>query len=184
MLIWQRSRAGALVVVVAAVAIVLVLLRLTAQPSSGGVATSTAKESWSLPRLSASGVIALHEFSGRPLVVDFFASWCTACQDELPIMASAARQLTGRVDFVGVDSLETGDGVAMARKYGIDKWPLARDVDGSADSGLHDALGGVGMPITAFYDSDGKLLYVAPGAMTAQTFEERLHTLFGQTVSL
>lgn len=47
------------------------------------------------------------------------------------------------------------------------------------DSGLHDALGGLGMPITAFDGRDGKLLHVAQGALSEDSLRALIHDLYG-----
>lgn len=145
----------------------------------GGGTTSTDPGAFELPRLNGHGDIRLASFHGKPTVVNFFASWCTACQGELPGFAKVSRELKGTINFIGVNSLETGDGMAMARQFGIDWWPIARDVNGQQASGLHDALGGQGMPISAFYDANGKLLYVAPGALPESTLRATLQQYYG-----
>jgi thiol-disulfide isomerase/thioredoxin len=140
-------------------------IRSTTATASGSVTTATG---WNLPAMTGSGRVALASFHGRPTVVTLFASWCSICDSELPEFATAARDLDGKVQFVGVASLETGDPTQMARRDGIEGWPLARDVGGAQYSGLHDALTGVGqgMPVTAFYDRSGRLLLVHRGAMS------------------
>jgi cytochrome c biogenesis protein CcmG, thiol:disulfide interchange protein DsbE len=172
-------RAGVVVVVVI-VAVFFAIRGTTSAPQSPGV--STQPSTWELPRLSGSGNLKLADLRGHPVVLDFFASWCTACRGELPGMVALSHQLAGRVTFAGVDSQETGDGVAMAHQYGADAWPLARDVGGTEDSGLHDALGARGMPLTAFYDSSGRLLTVVLGAISEDDLASRIHTLYGISV--
>ena len=172
------SIAGAVVAVVVAM-VFGVVLAVSHGAGGGGGPTSTDPASFELPRLNGDGDVSLASFHGKPTVVNFFASWCTACQGELPGFAKVSRELQGRVNFVGVNSLETGDGMAMARQFGIDRWPIARDVDGQQASGLHDALGGQGMPISAFYDASGKLLYVSPGALPEPALRATLQQYYG-----
>jgi len=145
----------------------------------GGLVVSTAPAGWVLPSLTGTDTIALTSFRGKPVVVNFFASWCTECRSELPVFATVSGELRGRVTFVGVNSLETGDGLAMARQFGIGWWPLAADTGGANSSGLHDALGGQGMPMTAFYDSTGKLLTVHLGAYNESELRAALRTQVG-----
>jgi cytochrome c biogenesis protein CcmG/thiol:disulfide interchange protein DsbE len=177
----RPSRASALraiVVVVVALAAVLVAVRASSS-TPPPPAVSTQPTSWSLPRLTGSGNLRMADLHGHPVVLDFFASWCTACRGELPGIATLSHALAGRVTFAGIDSQENGDGAAMARQYGVDWWPLARDVGGTQGSGLHDALGARGMPLTAFYDSSGRLLTVVYGAISEDDLRSRIQTLFG-----
>lgn len=170
------------VVVLVAVAAVLIAVRGPSHAASQP-AVSTQPTSWQLPRLGGGGEVNLAGLHGRPLVVNFFASWCTACEGELPGFQAVSAQLKGRVTFAGVNSQETGDGLAMASRFGIDWWPLAADSGGtSGGSGLHDALGARGMPLTAFYDANGHLLRVVTGAISEDDLKARLRDLYGVSV--
>lgn len=167
-------------VVVVAVAAVFWAVRQSPQAAPAG-AMSTQRTSWQLPRLGGPGQVSLAALRGHPLVVNLFASWCSACKGELPGMATVSSELKGKVTFAGIDSEETGDGLAMARQYGIAWWPLAVDSGGAQNSGLHDDLGAPGMPVTAFYDSVGRLLAVVPGAISEADLRARLRDLYGVT---
>jgi cytochrome c biogenesis protein CcmG/thiol:disulfide interchange protein DsbE len=166
------------VLAVVALAALLVVTRGSA-PSTQAATVSTQKSAWRLPRLDGPGQVSLASLVGRPVVVNFFASWCTACQGELPGLADASNLLKGKVSFVGVDSEENGDGLSMARRYGIGWWPLALDTGGAQNSGLHDDLGDPGMPVTAFYAADGRLLAVVPGAISETDLRTRVRDLYG-----
>jgi len=165
-------------VVIAAAVLIVVLLARGSSPAQTSYVVSA--ESWVLPRLDGGGSVSLAEFRGKPVVVDFFASWCTACRDELPELAGLAARAGDRVVFVGVDSEETGDGLAMARRYGIGAWPLARDTGGSQQSGLRDALVSTpGMPAIAIYDSRGHVVAARLGAVSAATLSQLLDQQLG-----
>lgn len=140
---------------------------------------STEPEAFDLPAIQGDGRIRLADFEGTPVVANFFASWCTACDAELPGFATVSAELDGQVAFVGVNANETGDPMYMPERHGITHWPLARDIGGRNNSGLHAALGGRGMPITAFYDADGNLLQVDLGALPEQALRQRLDDLYG-----
>lgn len=148
--------------------------------SSGSGVGHTRAEAFDLPALGSDGRVRLADFRGKPVVVNFFASWCDACEFELPGFAAAADELRGEVVFVGVNSLETGDGMAMAREFRLEEsgFVLARDIGGRQSSGLHDALGGRGMPITAFYDARGRLVDVAGGALPEDALRQKLRQLY------
>ena len=110
--------------------------------------------------------------------MNFFASWCVPCRAELPVLSAMAAQAGDRVRFVGIDAEESRDGEALAHQY-IRGWPLAQDVGGRLNSGLHDALGAQGMPVTAFYDAQGRLLGVKLGTFVHDTLRDRLNQLYG-----
>ena len=112
-------------------------------------------------------------------MVNFFASWCTECDAELPGFSTVSQELKGQVTFIGVNALETGDPMYMPERHGITWWPLAADIGGRNGSGLHDALGARGMPVTAFYDQQGELLHVDNGALPEPALRQRIQQLFG-----
>lgn len=160
----RRCRAA----VVGAVALVLVavgLLAFRGGTPPGGAVTNPA--AFSLPRLNGTGWVRLANYRGKPVVVNFFASWCTQCQAELPGFVQEASALRGKVVFIGVDSLETGDKNFLPDRLGLagSFAALASDV-GQDGNDLHAALGGGNtMPLTAFYSAGGTLLDVERGAL-------------------
>jgi cytochrome c biogenesis protein CcmG/thiol:disulfide interchange protein DsbE len=178
----RRQRWLRLALLGAALTVLVAVTVVVSSNGSGGTGV-TKPESFDLPALSGGGRVRLVDFRGRPTVVNFFASWCTACDQELPGFSRLSSALKGRVNFVGVDSLETGDRNLMPRRHHITWWPLAKDVSGAQGSGLHDALGGgSAMPLTAFYDAEGRLLDVDRAALPEDVLRSRLRTLYGLSV--
>ncbi|MEO7556786.1 MAG: TlpA disulfide reductase family protein [Acidimicrobiales bacterium] len=173
----RKLRAG---LVAGGVAIVAVVVALAVTTSSGGPGV-TDPARFDLPAFEGTGRVELTSFKGKPVVVNLFASWCSSCRLELPGFAKLAKQLEGKVAFVGVDSLETGDGAAMAREFGLENsgFTLAKDIGGANRSGLHDALGATGMPVTAFYDGDGRLIATELSALPEPALRQKLHDLYG-----
>ena len=154
--------------------------------SSGG-ADVTDPAKFDLPAIEGTGRVRLADFKGKPVVVNFFASWCEPCKKELPEFVAASKELAGKVAFVGVNSKEitAPSGVSLARSMGLAAAgiTLARDVGGQGGSGLHDTYEvRNAMPITAFYDAAGKLKYVSPGQLTREKLSDRLKELFGVTL--
>lgn len=174
----QRRERGVLMALIAVgAAIVMGVAGLAATAGSGPTGAIDA-EAFDLPALDGEGRVRLADFRGTPVVVNFFASWCTACDFELPAFAAVSERVRDQVVFVGVNSQETGDGLGMAQRHGITWWPLAADARGSQGS-LHAELGGVGMPITAFYDAEGKLIEVAGGALDELRLRALLQERYG-----
>lgn len=170
-------------VAAAGVAIVIAVAFVAANSGGGGTGV-TKPAAFDLPAINGTGRIRLADFRGKPTVVNFFASWCTACDSELPAFSAVSTKLKGQVNFVGVDALETGDRMFMPRRHNFTWWPLARDVGGANGSGLHDALCSCdSMPVTAFYDANGRLLQVDREALVGGTLPAELQKLYGITTT-
>ena len=102
---------------------------------------------------SPGGVWRLGEQGGRPVVVNFWASWCIPCEDEAPVLERVARRYADRVAFVGVD-VQDGEGQARAflARYGV-TYPNGPDPSGqiSVDYGMS------GVPESYFIGRDGRI---------------------------
>ncbi|GAC1593494.1 MAG: hypothetical protein NVS3B21_14580 [Acidimicrobiales bacterium] len=160
---------------------VLALLAFTAGSSGQRSARDSANPAaFDLPSLERNDRITLAAYRGTPVVVNMFASWCVNCRQELPVFARAANELRGRVQFVGINSQETGDGVGMAREFHLaaNGIALARDIGPPPAASLHDAYGARGMPVTAFYSRDGTLLRTYRAQVPEETLRATLRELF------
>src|SRR5688500_13508557 len=104
--------------------------------------------------------VALSDYRGRPVIVNFWASWCVPCRDEFPLLAAAraAHQDEG-LEILGVvhdDSAESA--AAFAAGYNAE-WPLLFDADDVAWNAYH----GVFVPVTYFVDRAGIVRAVSYG---------------------
>ena len=96
---------------------------------------------------------------GRPVVVDFYASWCGPCQAQQADIDAAAQQYAGRAVFVGVDMRE---GEAEARSYAAaHAVPYGSVVDGDGSiAGSYDVPA---PPTTVVVDSQGRVAHTFIG---------------------
>jgi len=102
---------------------------------------------------------------GTPVVLNFYASWCTICDRELPDFERVAQQLDGRVQVLGVNpqSNDTDQAqAAMIERNGV-TYPTLRD---PADELLRQFNTTGGLPTTVFVDADGVVRKVHNGLLT------------------
>jgi thiol-disulfide isomerase/thioredoxin len=101
--------------------------------------------------------------TGRPQIINIFATWCTPCRMEMPGFVAAAKRLKARgIDVVGIDQEESGARVArFAQEFGL-KYPLYIDTDGIT----HAVLGARLIPTTIFVGGDGRIRWIHPGPVT------------------
>lgn len=148
----------------AVIAGLAVALQLTTPSGSGGHATTAGSSfipgggtapAFTLSDLEhTSARLTLAAFRGRPVIVNFWASWCTPCRKEMPLIEATYRHLSSRIAFVGIDSNDTRSAaVAFAHEVGV-SYPLAYDPGGSVASGY----GLLGLPTTVFVDANGRIV--------------------------
>ncbi|HET8565935.1 MAG TPA: TlpA disulfide reductase family protein [Solirubrobacterales bacterium] len=102
---------------------------------------------------------ALH---GYPVVANVWASWCVPCRQEFPVLQKLAARYGKQVAFVGINSEDSDDAAATFLREEPVPYPSYTD----PDKKLAEALGVRGFPDTAFYDRNGKLLYLKQGPYT------------------
>lgn len=149
-----------------------------------GITESTA---WDLPALEGDldddgedDRFRLASYAGKPLIVNFFASWCVSCESELPRFRAVEDQFADQIEVVYVNSNETGNWRPMAERTGIVDRELVKDIKGAGGNGLYRSLGGTGgMPLTAFYDGSGNVVQVDRGELSTEALQVRLQQLFG-----
>jgi thiol-disulfide isomerase/thioredoxin len=108
-----------------------------------------------LPKLYDGGNVRLSEISGRPTVINAWATWCAPCRRELPLLGRAAREYQGRVDFLGVDVADDKDAaLAMVKSTGA-TFPHVVDLESKTRVSL--AYTG-GLPTTVFVDAQGRIV--------------------------
>jgi cytochrome c biogenesis protein CcmG/thiol:disulfide interchange protein DsbE len=146
----RALQATALVAVVGLFA--LLVWRLTHQshpPKLGGPAPNFA-----LRRLGTTGMLDLRSLRGKPVVLNFFASWCEPCKGEAPVLESAWQKYKHQVVFLGIDYHDvTSDGLKFLRAHDI-TYPTVQD--GSGD--VADKYGVTGVPETYFINAQGRLV--------------------------
>jgi cytochrome c biogenesis protein CcmG, thiol:disulfide interchange protein DsbE len=130
---------------------------------SAGTAPAPAAPAFSLPVLGHSGQkVTLSDYAGRPLIVNFFASWCEPCQQETPLLARFYRTEHGQVAIVGLDENDVlGSAMSFTRKEGVG-YPVGFDPGVIAAS----AYGVAALPQTFFLNAKHRIVDRVFGAVT------------------
>lgn len=117
----------------------------------------------------------LTQLQGTPLVVNVWASWCGPCKAESPLLHEASMTYGDRVQFLGVDIL---DSIGGARVFLADEgvtYPSVFDPSGS----IRDSLGMIGQPATVFYDAQGNVVSSWDGQLTASALRKGIGAALG-----
>lgn len=124
---------------------------------------------FALPDLSGD-IRRSEEWRGEVLVLNFWATWCKPCREEMPMLASLQSELGDaglQVVGVAVDELEPVR--RFAAEYGID-YPLLVDLVGAVR--LQDAVnGGAALPMTVVADREGLIRARVPGKLDRRRLE-------------
>jgi cytochrome c biogenesis protein CcmG/thiol:disulfide interchange protein DsbE len=124
------------------------------------------------------GQLRLSDLRGKPLLVNFWASWCTPCREEMPeIVRGYAAHASGGLQVVAVDLQENPDQVrSFAAEFGM-TFPIAIDRTGAVAAAWR--IGGPikGIPSSYFIDGDGVVQARVFGPLTKQTLADNLAKL-------
>ncbi len=166
----RKSRARLVGVGAAAVGVLIVGFLLTTSSASGGDPAPDI----ALPNF-AGETVRISDFEGQPLVVNYWASWCLSCLIELPGFEEVYQRHRGSLEFLGINLADDPTrALSVAMDIGL-SYPLAVDEDGSS----YTEFGGFTMPTTIFINSEGNILEVYSGNLTAGELETRIERYFG-----
>jgi len=120
--------------------------------------------------LTPGPTIDLAALSGRPVLVNLWASWCGPCREEMPVLQAAHERYGEQVQFLGVDSKDiTEAAAALLDDLGV-TYPQVIDAEGE----LLNHLGVPGLPVTILLDDVGGIAATHVGPLDEESIEELL----------
>lgn len=114
------------------------------------------------------GQVRVWELRGKPVVLDFWASWCVSCAEDLPVLAGASTAHPG-ITFVGADMQDTTGAVRDFEQRHPHPYPVGQIVTGD-----YQAYGVFAPPVTFFIDAQGVVVASFAGPLDAQTIDHYL----------
>lgn len=119
--------------------------------------------------------ISLESLQGKPVVLNFWASWCVPCRREMPAFQAAYEALGDRVAFLGIDNKDYRDAALDFLRQTGAQYPSGFDPAGN----IATRYGVVGMPTTFFISRDGRLLERRLGEISGEELRQTISRLFG-----
>lgn len=118
--------------------------------------------------------IQLSGYKGKPVLINFFASWCLPCREEMPAIEKIVHEYKPKgVVFLGIS---TDDTEANARDF-VKKYGVTFMVGVDKTTAIQKAFGLYGIPTTYFIDKQGKINYFHSGAVTEELMQHELDKL-------
>jgi cytochrome c biogenesis protein CcmG, thiol:disulfide interchange protein DsbE len=120
--------------------------------------------------------LSLSNFKGKPVVLNFWASWCQPCKEELPLLENSWKQMQAQqkdIVFLGIDFQESSsDATSFLQLYGITYLALL-DANGS----VANKYGVTSLPQTIFINRNGTVTSREPQELTAQELSKNLQLI-------
>jgi len=121
------------------------------------------------------GRLTLGEFRGRPLIINFWASWCAPCRTEMPDLIDAWHKNSGALEILAVnltDQEKRKDVTRFVADFGV-PFPVVLDVRGK----VRELYSLVLLPTTVFVDSAGTVRTIHSGPLSTAALELGLRTI-------
>lgn len=123
--------------------------------------------------------VHLRDYRGKVVVLNFWATWCGPCKDEMPMIAAAEKEYRDRgVVFIGA-SLDDGKTERHIPEF-TSKYQVEFAVwKGASGDDLEKLAMGPAVPATAFLDKQGRIVARVSGEIRKNELDERIVWLLG-----
>lgn len=164
-----------IVLALTAGAIGFVAYQATQKPSAPDAMASAALPEFVLPDLQGAER-ASSEWSGRPRIVNFWATWCPPCRREIPLLIELQAQHGDALQVIGIAI----DDMSEVQDYAADtgfNYPVLVGQQDAVELGNAVLRDWIGLPFTAFVDASGRITHVHVGELHREQASEFLKEL-------
>ena len=130
---------------------------------------------------SDGNLVSLSDFVGKPVILNFWASWCSPCKSEMPDFESAFQQYGEEIQFMMVNMTDGSQETEESAKAFIAEsgysFPIFFDVEYSVAM----AYGVTSIPATYFVNAEGNLVAYGIGPLNLAALETGIGMVLGET---
>lgn len=119
---------------------------------------------------------AIQQWQGTPLVVNYWATWCGPCRQEMPELVELQKKYQGKVQFIGIAIDDAAPVRAFVKQYKV-QFPIL--IGGNSAMEMMRSEGNVqgGLPFTVIYDAKGNQIAKELGRLSKEKLDGQLKAL-------
>lgn len=152
-----------------------------AKPDSSSASASEQEEKPQLPEFTIldmeGNAVKSTAFQGKPTIINFWATWCGYCKDEMPEFEKAFQKYGDQINFVMIDAVDgQRETIELGKQYVADHgytFPVYFDTEMEAVF----SCGVRGFPATLFVNADGEVLLGWPGYLDGETLNDMIESM-------
>ncbi|WP_028448496.1 MULTISPECIES: TlpA family protein disulfide reductase [Chitinibacter] len=119
---------------------------------------------------------ALQQWQGKPVIVNYWATWCGPCRQEMPEMVALQKQYAGKIQFIGI-AIDEPQPVAQFAKQLKVNYPILIGGDSAMQLMRQQGNAMGGLPFTVFFDGKGQRVHQHLGKISHAQLEEQIKRL-------